>query len=94
MDGILGQIQKFALTEKIPTGFVECDGRVLNCNEHSVLYSLIGNVYGGEAPETFALPDLRPRNEQNELINIRVGEFYKGEMYIKSYIAIKGQYPY
>jgi microcystin-dependent protein len=44
---------------KCPDSWHFCDGTILNVSSYQVLYSLIGNIYGGTAPTTFALPDLR-----------------------------------
>jgi microcystin-dependent protein len=38
-----------------------CDGAILQIQQNTPLYSLIGNVYGGDGRTTFALPDLRCR---------------------------------
>ncbi|MFD2447026.1 phage tail protein [Vogesella fluminis] len=42
-------------------GYLPADGRTLNVSGYQALYSLLGNMYGGTAPATFALPDLRVR---------------------------------
>lgn len=44
-----------------PQNYLPADGRILNVNGNQALYALIGNIYGGSAPTTFALPDLRGR---------------------------------
>jgi len=44
-----------------PEGWRICDGSILQVNQNQALYALIGNRYGGSAPTTFALPDLRSR---------------------------------
>jgi microcystin-dependent protein len=44
-----------------PNNFALADGRLLNRNEYSALFALVGNVYGGDNVTTFALPDLRGR---------------------------------
>ena len=44
-----------------PGGWAFCDGRILPINQNQSLYSLLGNVYGGDGRATFALPDLRGR---------------------------------
>lgn len=46
--------------EYCPQYAMEADGRLLDVRQHQVLFSLIGNTYGGDvAKYTFALPDLR-----------------------------------
>lgn len=44
-----------------PQGWLFCEGQVLYAQQYQALYSLIGNTYGGSAPTTFCLPDLRYR---------------------------------
>lgn len=44
-----------------PEGWAPCDGRILAITEYEALFSLIGNTFGGDGQETFALPDLRSR---------------------------------
>ena len=44
-----------------PSGWLECDGRLLNISDYESLYKLIGTTYGGDGKTTFALPDLRAR---------------------------------
>lgn len=41
-----------------PRGWAICDGRVLQIRENPELFALIGNTYGGDGRNTFALPDL------------------------------------
>ena len=38
-----------------------CDGRLLAIREHTSLFEILGNIYGGDGRNTFALPDLRGR---------------------------------
>lgn len=44
-----------------PQGWAACDGALLSAASNGALYSLIGVQYGGTAPTTFNLPDLRGR---------------------------------
>lgn len=57
-DAYIGEIRLFCGTYA-PSGWLFCWGQVLPVQEYNVLYSIIGNIYGGTAPSTFALPDLR-----------------------------------
>jgi microcystin-dependent protein len=45
----------------IPTGYLECDGAVVNQGTYVNLFAVIGSTYnlGGEGPTDFRLPDLR-----------------------------------
>ena len=44
-----------------PSGWADCDGRMLAISEYDTLFNLIGTTYGGDGQSTFALPDLRGR---------------------------------
>jgi microcystin-dependent protein len=44
-----------------PTGWHLCDGTILQIVQNQALFTLIGNMYGGDGRTTFALPDLRCR---------------------------------
>lgn len=44
-----------------PAGWVECDGRMLSTTVNHSLYNVIGNAYGGDGNDTFAVPDLRAK---------------------------------
>lgn len=44
---------------KIPTGWLECDGRELNRTQFSSLFDAIGTTWGGTATDKFKVPDLR-----------------------------------
>ena len=59
-DAFLGQIEVFA-SERIPDGWVPCDGRILSIAQNASLFSLLGTTFGGDGFNTFALPDLRSR---------------------------------
>ncbi|MEK5232996.1 tail fiber protein [Lysinibacillus sp. FSL K6-0232] len=56
----LGEIRLFSFGG-VPSGWMRCDGQILQINTHQALYSLLGATYGGNGVSTFALPDLRGR---------------------------------
>jgi len=60
LDPFLGEIM-WVPYNFAPVGWALCDGSVLNVNEHQELFALIGNKFGGNGVNTFALPDLRGR---------------------------------
>ena len=60
MDPYLGEIKLWPIA-RVPLGWMPCDGRLLNITEYDALYSLIGDMYGGDGMQTFALPDYRGR---------------------------------
>jgi hypothetical protein len=62
----LGSILLNVSTE-YPSNYLPADGRILNIESNTALFSLIGINYGGNGESTFALPDLRsaaPNNTQ------------------------------
>jgi len=59
-DAMLGTIIPFA-GAFVPRGWAPCDGQLLQIRENSGLYSVLGNLFGGDGRSTFALPDLRGR---------------------------------
>ncbi|MEX0739346.1 MAG: tail fiber protein [Pseudohongiella sp.] len=56
----LGEIRVFSFNT-IPKGWMRCEGQLLQTNQNQALFSLLGDVYGGNGSTTFALPDLRGR---------------------------------
>ena len=58
----LGELRTFAFGA-VPKGWALCDGSILNIEDNSALFTLLGNRYGGDSNQnTFALPDLRANN--------------------------------
>ncbi len=41
-----------------PTGWLECNGAILQISQYPELHAAIGAIYGGNGVTTFALPDL------------------------------------
>lgn len=58
MEPYVGEIALFAFN-RIPQGWLPCNGQLLNIQQNPALYSLLGPRYGGDGKNTFALPDLR-----------------------------------
>lgn len=48
-----------------PKGWASCDGSLVQINQNTALFSLLGTTYGGNGVNTFALPDLRGRAPMN-----------------------------
>ena len=59
-DPFLGEITLFA-GNFAPRGWAFCDGQLLQVNQYSALFSILGTTYGGDGRTTFGLPDLRGR---------------------------------
>jgi len=60
MEGTVGEIRMFAGTFA-PRDWSICNGQVLPIRAYVALYSILGNVYGGDGQTTFKLPDLQGR---------------------------------
>ncbi|MFC4305084.1 phage tail protein [Cohnella boryungensis] len=73
----IGEIRAFSWGFT-PRGWIPCDGRILPINIYQVLYSVVGNEFGGNAVNTFALPDLRGRAAMHPGNGIEFGK-YGGE---------------
>jgi len=59
-DYILGEIRLFA-GNFAPPDWAKCDGSIIPISSNQTLFSLISNLYGGDAITTFALPDMKGR---------------------------------
>lgn len=71
MEPYMGQILLNAVTFT-PAGWHVCDGSLLQITEHSTLFSLLGNRYGGDGRTTFALPKLKsPDNVSHYIIALK-----------------------
>ncbi len=56
----IGSICVVPYVRGCPTGFVKADGRSLPVNQYQALYSLIGNIFGGNQ-QNFNVPNLNGR---------------------------------
>jgi microcystin-dependent protein len=56
-DCYVGEIRIFC-GNFAPQDWMYCNGQLLNIQQYSTLYSIIGNQYGGNGTTTFALPNL------------------------------------
>lgn len=56
----VGTIQAFAFN-KVPQGWMVCDGRSLNKYDYSELFNVIAHTFGKEGNDNFKIPDLRGR---------------------------------
>lgn len=59
-NGFIGEVRLFA-GDFAPKGWAFCHGQTLSISQNKPLFSLIGNLFGGDGKSTFALPDLRGR---------------------------------
>lgn len=57
----LGEIRLFPYPNQVPTGWMACEGQILQVQQYQALFALLYNRFGGNGTTTFALPDLRGR---------------------------------
>jgi microcystin-dependent protein len=60
VDPYIGEIKLWSFAWA-PTGWLLCDGTMMQVAQNQALFSLINNSFGGDGRTTFALPDLRGR---------------------------------
>jgi len=60
MDPFLGEIRMIGFNFA-PNGWAFCNGQVIQIVQNTALYSLLGNIYGGNGTTTFCLPNLQGR---------------------------------
>lgn len=56
----IGEVKLFA-GNFAPAGWAFCEGQLLLIAQYTVLFSILGTIYGGDVEANFALPDLRRR---------------------------------
>lgn len=56
----VGEIKMFA-GQRLPPGWLRCDGSLLPIADWETLFILLGTTYGGDGENTFRVPDLRGR---------------------------------
>lgn len=61
MDNFLAEIRIFPYSSRIPSGWVPCNGQLMQVATNQALYAIIGNVYGGTQGQNFNLPNLNGR---------------------------------
>ncbi|MBP7460913.1 MAG: phage tail protein [Candidatus Delongbacteria bacterium] len=59
-DPFIGEIRLWGCNFA-PYGWAFCDGSLLSVNQNQALFNLIGNSYGGDGNQTFAVPNLKDR---------------------------------
>jgi len=58
-DALPGEMTIFAYQSKDPSGWIECNGDVLQIAEHAALFKILGTTFGGDGTNTFGLPDTK-----------------------------------
>lgn len=72
-DAYLGEIRMFS-GSYAPQDWALCDGSVISIAQNQALYALLGNTYGGDGVNTFALPDLRGRAPMHQSPTYPLGQ--------------------
>jgi microcystin-dependent protein len=60
MDEFIGIIKLFG-GNFAPVGWALCNGQLLQINQNSALFAILGTSFGGDGIHTFGLPDMRSR---------------------------------
>ena len=76
MEPYIGEIRTFAFN-RIPVGWMPCEGQLLQVSGNQALYALIGSTYGGSGGVNFKLPDLRGRVMMDMGMNITNTQVYQ-----------------
>jgi microcystin-dependent protein len=58
VDTYIGEIRPFA-GDFIPEGWTECNGGLFPIQRFVTAFALLGNLFGGDRVQSFAVPDLR-----------------------------------
>ena len=82
---MVGQISLFPY-DFAPPGWMLCEGQILSIADNDVLFTLIGNKFGGDGNESFALPNIKPPTS-----NLHFGMSLFGESNTGTYGAIIGE---
>ncbi len=61
MENFIAEIRMFSNNERIPSGWMLCDGRMLDPNRYRELFSILKTLYGGNGSTTFGIPNLTGR---------------------------------
>ena len=98
MEAYMGMIIQMAtgsddLIKYGPNEFVPCDGRELSIKYENALFAILGNAFGGTYPNTFKLPDLRPKDSEGNVLKLEGGEIHNGVPYIPYFICTRGIFP-
>ncbi len=56
---LIGEVVLFA-GNYAPMGWKDCNGQMLNCWNEMALYGILGDKYGGDGMDNFALPNMAP----------------------------------
>lgn len=78
--GLIGEVRLWPL-DKVPSGWLPCDGAELPIHQYEALHAVIETTYGGNGSSTFKVPQLSNVGSARYLINF-AGKFpgrYEGD---------------
>lgn len=78
----------YLATDKVPSGFLPCNGAVISKFAYSQLFYIIGSKFGDSTEQTFTLPDLRPIVNGKRIEDPVVGEEYNGVTWLLPCICV------
>lgn len=61
MENLVGEI-KMWVGSNAPQNFMFCNGELLNIIDYQQLFDVMGNQFGGDGVENFALPNINDGN--------------------------------
>jgi microcystin-dependent protein len=92
-DEILGEIRLFG-GNYAPRNWAFCDGQIIAVTDNTALYSLLGNMYGGDGRTTFAYPDFRSRVPMCDGLGIGLSHRQQGQKFgAEKVTLLPGQIP-
>ncbi|MEQ9364568.1 MAG: tail fiber protein, partial [Leptospirales bacterium] len=62
-----------------PDGYLMCDGTMIAIAQDTLLYSILGDAFGGDGRTTFGLPDFRGRFAMQEGQGIGLSNRIRGQ---------------
>jgi microcystin-dependent protein len=78
MGQYIGEIRMFSF-DKIPDGWLSCDGQSLEILDYMPLFGQIGILFGGDGRVNFNLPDLRGRTVNGQSADCPRGLYWGKE---------------
>ena len=58
---LIGEIRFWANARPMPDEWLLCDGSLYSIAQYTALFSIIGNIYGGDGRTSFGVPNLKAR---------------------------------
>jgi microcystin-dependent protein len=78
MEGTIGEVRLFA-GAFAPENWAFCNGELMPIESFQAAYAIIGNIYGGDGRNTFAMPNLMGRLPVGTSSQVVVGQAWGAE---------------